>query len=76
MLHHTMNHTMKDSITIPLTLIRHYLTEGQLAVLISNNKRQLKGKVVFVLDFIDVNIYIDTNILRSDVYRIPLCRIH
>lgn len=47
MLHHTMNHTMKDSITIPLTLIRHYLTEGQLAVLISHNKRQLKGKVVF-----------------------------
>tara|TARA_R110000824_G_scaffold33584_3_gene107590 strand:+ start:3682 stop:4188 length:507 start_codon:yes stop_codon:yes gene_type:complete len=42
-----INNIMKNRITIPLTLIRHYLTEGQLAVLTSHNKRQLKGEVVF-----------------------------
>lgn len=36
---------MKKMITIPLTLIKPYLTEGQLAVITSQYKKTLEGKI-------------------------------
>jgi sporulation protein YlmC with PRC-barrel domain len=37
---------MKRTITIPLTLIKPYLTEGQLAVILSNDKKQITGTIL------------------------------
>ena len=36
---------MKKTITIPLTLIKPYLTEGQLAVVTSKYKKTLEGNI-------------------------------
>lgn len=53
---------MKRTITIPLTLIKPYLTEGQLAVILSNDKKQITGTILstisdndhyFIKDMID-----------------------
>ena len=37
---------MKKMITIPLTLIKPYLTEGQLDVILSHDKKQITGTIL------------------------------